>query len=481
VREARTIVSSRISTKAFVGTALVASAASYALIAALHLAALPVVAAFWALALVVALWQSREELLAEWAGILFLFCVAGNVDAIEYALGSRQTQLSIGVVALGVVYLISRRADATRVLRSPAGLLLSLFFICELLSAAAFSNPETFAILENRVGEFITIVCALVLSSRRSGDVLVPATVVWGVLMSVPLMFQEIVHQDTIVISSTAFLGLARAGGFYAQSNNAAIALTFAIALSITLVLTKRLRAAALLPIWMLAGAGIICTASRAGLVTMLVLLIGFCFAVAPRAGRRIAFVLATIALLIVALPDQLASVGDVLSNQLIAVGVPRQSVERIGEVFAMLGGSADEFMADDVESGRVANAEAAIQTGLDHPIFGVGTGRFLSPLGMRSHFQLAEIFACNGLIGLALYGAFVFAVLSLVAAAPAGSRIALLFPLGVWLAAHVHTHNLFDFRFFCLPLAFGWGRCLHEKRGTALSHDVDARIALHS
>ena len=470
-----------ISTRYFLGAAGFAAGTSYYLLGVLGLTALPMVVALWAVSLPIALRHYSAELKRDAVGVFFVFGVAGNIDVVEFAAGGSDRRISTLLLALGVLYLLANANESRELLRSRLTLLLVAFFSGEVLNGAAFSVDDLGPLALSRAGQLVSVLVTVLLTRRRPW--LMAITAVWALSMSVPLMIQEIVNQGQIVLSSTAFLGVARAGGFFAQADNAALALTYAAGFAIWLYLQHRVSGAVLATVVVAGIIGILCSASRGGLLAMLALLALFCGLAAPRFGKRLLVVAGVIALLAFLVPDTFDAAGDAISRQLVEVGVPATSISRYVQVFAALGGSTDQLMADNVESQRIPNAMGAIETGLDHPLFGIGSGRFIMPLTMeRSHFQLAEIFANNGLVGLALYLVFLGTLLATLLRRTRGATLTALVPLLPWLMTHLQSHNIWDMRFHTVPVAFAWGLAIQPTTTEqTTTEQTNAPPALHS
>jgi hypothetical protein len=397
----------------------------------------------------------RETLRTEWAGALFLFLTACYADVLDEIFGTAQ-RFTSAILLLGVLYLIARRREVMAIVGSPIALLLGLFLAQQIASAWAFGSPDLLHTVENRASIYISFLAASTLARRPGGAQLFPGLVILAVLASVPVMVRELAVPDLLQapVEGEAFsVEEIRSGGLYTQANNAGIALTYALGLALGAVEKRSHR----LAIFAAIGIGIVCAASRGAFTIALVLLVGAWLLARMKTASRASFtatLLATACALAFLRP--LARFFVKLTE---SVKESMPSIARLQEVLLAIGGST-ETLADD-DSRRSGIATAAWQMIGEKPLLGRGTGNFLiadAHGDLRSHVQFLEVLGENGAVGGVFYGGLLIAIGATLRKVPAASRLAAGAVCLAWFLTHFDNHNLMEYRFMILPIAFVCG-----------------------
>jgi O-antigen ligase len=411
--------------------------------------ALVAVVLLWLLALPLLLPALRTGARAELAGAAFLFLTAAYADTLDEVFGREQTT-SVAVLLLGAAYLVARRRLARQVCRSPLALAFALFLLQQCASALLFGHESPLGVASNRGSIAVAFVAGAVLTRAPGGRALMPSLVVLGALMSLPVMLRELADPASMQVAPLADHDAARAGGLYQQANNAGVALCFALAFTCALSLAQALRArtaAALVAALLL---GIVCTASRGALLVAFAMLVGFGIARALLQPRRRTRVVAAVGGLAAALL-LLRPLGRLLE----AASERFQDtvdLSRLAQLTLSLSGAPDATIDNDTRRLDLARYAWA-QIG-ERPLFGHGTGLFMAD-DQRSHLQFLEILGENGILGALFYAGVLLALGFALARLPLRLRLGALLVAGAWLLTHFDNHNLVEFRFMVLPLAY--------------------------
>jgi O-antigen ligase len=403
----------------------------------------------------VALWTAAAPLvieplggafLREWPGALFVLLTAASAEFLDDVMGAQQT-FSLALVLLSFGYLAWRAPVTAEVLRDRRVQLLALFLAQTVASALVFGHDDLAHVVQNRISVLAAVGTGAVLVRRPDGERLMPVLLILGALLSVPVMLREVADPDLVLFSQISLKGRTyRAGGMFAQPNNVGMALSFAVAWAIVLRLRDQLGRGAT---WLILGAaslGILACASRGAMAVTLMLGSGWAWLHARRRAVRLPIATAILA-------------GGVLCSvaPFVGQGAPRlearletlgfQNVERLGEVVSAVAGSPDELIDDD--NRRLWLAEQALVMISERPLFGRGTGNFAIRGDLRSHNQFLEILGENGLFGMAFYVLFLITLVR----SPLRDGAGLV--LIAWLLHHVDNHNMLEYRFMVLPVAW--------------------------
>jgi hypothetical protein len=439
----------------FVGLLPALILGSYLVLGRFGVLGLPVIVALWLALLPVALSPAWSILSREGLGVIYLFLTAANGDAVDAAMNNDGHVLSIAFLALGLVYLTQRWRDTVRTLMQPLSLLFIAFVFQEVVSAIGFGGEMYLQVITNRGALVVAFAVIAVMVRRPRGEIVVPAVMTMATLVSVPIMLQELSNPAEFRLSSSILLGVMRSGGLFMQANNAAITLAFALGYVFSIYLARRMSRGAMLVMVASLMAGILCTASRGGLATAIAVIGLFWFYAQPHSLRRTAIITAVVGTVIAFFPeiiDMIDSWLGAVTDRMEMVGF--HELSRLREVLDALSGKTDTLMYGAVEIGRLPNIIESIECGIAHPVLGVGTGNFVDVLWVRSHFELGEIFAENGLLGLLLYLTLLIATIrSLLRLATTTRRRAVVI-LVPWLCCHVHNHSIMEYRFMIAPLA---------------------------
>jgi hypothetical protein len=428
---------------------------SYVMLTRLGLFGLPVIVALWFALLPAVLSPLLSSLWRECLGVTYLFLTTANADAIDAAVGNEGHRLAAAFLLLGLVYLAQRWRDSVRALMHPLSLLFIAFVVQEVLSAFAFGEDAGIEIVTNRSALLVAFAVVVVLVRRPRGDVVVPAVIAMAAILSVPIMLQELSNPDEFHLSSSVLLGVARGGGLYSQANNAAIAFTFALGYVFSIFLARQMSRSAMLVLVASVIAGILCAASRAGMVTALAVIGLFWFYAQAHSIRRAVIITVIVGTMVAFVPHIIDIIGSWLSaltNKMEDFGF--HELSRLSDVFDALGGRTDTHANSDLEMVRLPSIIQSIECGIEHPLFGVGTGNFVDDLGLGSHFELGEIFAENGLSGLLLYLTLLVATIRSMLRLATTTRQRAAIILLPWLCCHLHHHGMMEYRFLITPFA---------------------------
>lgn len=429
--------------------------ASYVMLDRLGVVGLPVIVALWLASLPLVLSPLWSFLWREGLGVIYLFLTTANADAIDAAMDREGRGLSLAFLLLGLVYLAQRWRDCVRALMHPLSLLFIAFVVQQLLSAISFGDDMYIEVISSRGALLVAFAVVAVMVRRGRGEIAAPAVMAIATILSVPIMLQELSNPHEFHLSSSVLVGVSRGGGLYSQANNAAIALSFALGYAFSIFLARRMSRNAMLVLVASIMAGVLGAASRGGLAAALAVLGLFWFYGQPHSIRRTVIITVCVGTVIAFFPDIIGIIGSWLSaltHQLEEFGF--HELSRLSEFLDTLGGKTDTLASRDLELSRLPGMIQAIECGIEHPLFGVGTRNFVDDLGQRSHFELGEIFAENGLVGLLLYLILLVATIrSLLRLATTTRRRAVIVLLP-WLCCHAHNHGVMEYRYMIAPLA---------------------------
>ena len=107
---------------------------------------------------------------------------------------------------------------------------LAIFFAQQVVSAALLNPDELWLIASGRASVLAAALAGAVLMRRDASGRVLPALVLLGGIVSVPVMVLEIVWPDLVLFPTQELQRELRAGGLFAQPNNVGTALTFAVA-----------------------------------------------------------------------------------------------------------------------------------------------------------------------------------------------------------------------------------------------------------
>jgi O-antigen ligase len=407
----------------------------------------------WTGAVVLALAPLRGLLVREWAGAAFVLLTATSADYLDDVLGVEQ-RVTLALVLLAFAYLIARREDTRALLRSPPIALLALFFVQQLASAWIFNREATLAIASNRAAALACVLAGAVLARRPDGARALAALSVAGALASVPVMLFELWHPEATLFSVAALAasGPQRAGGLFAQANEVGSALSFAAAFLLALASRGEIARSNALALFAALVVGLFACASRGALAVVLALVAVAAFARAwRRAGRApLATAALAVGVLAVGLPPLARSLARLGRD---AENAGFEQAGRLDEVLLVLAGSTEELAEDDSSRSRLA--AQALELIAERPLFGRGTRNFSVEQSRRSHVQFLEVLGENGVVGGLLYAAFLAALVLAVKRAPPGERAGGALVLGAWLLTHFDNHDVLEYRFMLLPVAY--------------------------
>jgi O-antigen ligase len=360
-------------------------------------------------------------------------------------------------VLCSIAYLIVRREVALELVRSAPVIVLAVFFAQQIVSAALLNPEELFAVATNRVSVLAAVVAGAVLVRQPDGRRALPALVILGALVSLPIMVHEAVNPDLVLFPEIDLHGERRAGGLFAQANTVGTALNFAGAFLLLLVERRQIRRGAAAILGAAITAGLILCSSRGSLVVMIAvvaLAAGVHFH--RRVGRiPVATGLIVAGLFVVVMPPVGRSLAG-LSQRLEDLGAPQAA--RLGEVALALAGDTRELEDDD--SSRIRLAREAWTLIGERPLFGRGTRNFdvEQRTGHRSHVMFLDVLGENGVIGGLFYAALLFVLGLAVARAPAEERLGAAMLMLAWFLTNFDKHVVLEYRFMVLPHAFVCG-----------------------
>jgi O-antigen ligase len=462
----------RLERRALFTLAVLAALAPVA-IAAFGSRGLAVYVAAWMLALPLLLPELRGFMRDERVGVLFVFLTACSADYVDAAFGLEQ-RVTVMLVTASLVYLVMRRTVAWELLRTAPLVVLALFFAQQVLSAALLNPDDLWLVVSGRASVLAAALVGAVLVRRDASGRALPALVLLGAIVSVPVMVLEIVWPDLVLFPTQEMPREMRAGGLFAQPNNVGTALTFAAAFLLALYDRGEIRRRAVAIFAALIAVGVIACASRGALV-IVVLLGGASAALATwrRVGRvPLASGLIIVGLLAVTLPPIGRGLGQLSTR---ADDVGPLPTARLGEVALLLSGDTEDLADDDSSRGKLA-AEAW-RLIVERPLFGRGTGNFAvepGPHGRRSHVQFLDVLGENGAVGGALYLLLLLGLARAVARVPVAQRFGAALAVGVWFLTGLDKHNTLEYRFMVLPLAYAAGLTPTARRAIALSPGGD-------
>ena len=423
---------------------------SYALFQRLGVNGLLVVVPLWTLALPLALWAMRAQLRRHALGVAFLFFTAGYAETLDNVLDVQQ-RVSFAILLLGAGYLVQQRRRLRALEQHRAIVLLALFFAQACASAALFGSEHTLAIFASRASMGLAVVCATLLAQSRDGRRLFVGAVTWGVLMSLPLMLRELVDPAQMARPWIEVDDVARAGGLWAQPNNAGASFAFVLAFVDAQWLEGALPARVRWGLFAAASAGVLATASRGAFITALAIIVGAWVArvrLSVRGPMRFGGALAVLGLGALLLQPA----GELLARAA-ASGDGLADFSRLQQVILALSGSTDELV--DHDSHRLEIADRAIDLIAKSPLIGHGTGEFEVIADSRSHVEFLEILGENGLVGGVIYGLLLWVVFRRVSSLPPRLRYGAYLVGGAWLLTHFDNHNLLEYRYMMLPLGY--------------------------
>jgi O-antigen ligase len=406
---------------------------------------------FWMVATPWLLGSMFAALRREWIGATFLLLTFASADFLDNVLGSEQA-ITLALVMLSAVYLLQRRRETAQLLREPPVVLLVAFLLQAVLSGIQFGSEDLGRIMQNRVSVLLALLTAAVLTRRPDGARLVPALLLVGAMVSVPILLREVLDPNLVLFASLEAGETHRAGGMFAQPNNVGMALSYVVAFVYLARLQFELSGGAVALVGCALTSGLLACASRAALGVVLALLGGMVWLALM---RRLAkppimsgLLTAGLACLIAPLIVQAA---PRLQQRLEALGFA--NVARLGEVVSAASGDTDELVDND--SGRGWLMEQALVMIAERPLFGVGTGNFAVRGDLRSHNQFLEILGENGLAGGLLYFAFIFALALTVWCSPSRLRGGVSLIMLAWILHHFDNHNMLEYRFMVLPIGY--------------------------
>jgi O-antigen ligase len=410
----------------------------------------------------------------EWMGALYVLLTAASVDFLGDVLrdvfGSEHV-VSFVLLLLSAAYLAQRRHETARVVRDPVVGLLAVFLAQAMLSAAAFGSEDLSRIVQNRLTVLLTLITVAVLVRRPNGARVVPALLIFGALMSAPILLREVLDPQLAVFPSSQIDGQAhRAGGLFAEPNNVGQALSYAVAFAWLAYERLGLSGPGSALIFAVCGVGLLACASRGALGAVLALLAGMGVIWILRRFTRPPIVRALLVCgMTCALAPLIVEEGTQLRGHLEDAGFG--SVARLGDVLNAASGSTDDLMEND--NHRLALVEQALVLIAERPALGRGTGNF-QVLGWRgSHNQFLEVLGENGALGGVLYFCFVFSVVLAVRRAPGPFRATAGLVVMAWLIHHLDNHNMMDHRFMVQPIGWVCGIAGLKPGACALSDDV--------
>lgn len=413
-------------------------------------------AALWLLALPLVLAPLGRALGREWIAVVFVFASAAFVENLDDLLHVEHG-LSLAMVLLSAAYVVQRWSDARHIVRSPLVVLLIVFNLQQIASAWLFANDDPLQVIQNRLSVLAGLVAAATLARRPDGARLLAALIVVGGLVSIPIMFDEVMDPDLVLFSWSAVKGPLRAGGLFGQANAVGCALSFAVAALLALRARGEVGRGATLALGGAVGFGVLACASRGALFVIVALIAAAAWVAAYRRAQRppLASALLAAALLAVTLP---ALAGGIVQQSRRLEELGFEQVERLGEVVLALSGSTAELVDDD--SSRLKLARGALSLIAERPLFGRGTGNFRvkATHELRSHVEFLEILGENGVVGLAFYLLFLAALVRATLRVPPAWRASAGFVVAAWLANHFDNHNILEYRFYLFPVAYACG-----------------------
>jgi O-antigen ligase len=443
----------RLERRALVMLAALSAAAPLS-IAALRPRGLIFYVAAWMLGLPLILPELRGFMRAERVGVLFVFLTAASADYVDAAFGFEQ-RITVMLVTASLVYLVERRTIAWELLRTFPIVALALFFAQQVLSAALLNPDDLWLVASGRVSVLAAALAGAVLVRRDASGRALPALVLLGAIVSVPVMVVEISWPDLVLFPTQELQPELRAGGLFAQPNNVGTALTFAAAFLLAFLERGEIRRRAAAVLGALIAIGLIACSSR-GALLIVAILGGASAALATwrRVGRvPVASGLIVIGVLVVVLPPIGRGLQALSTRADDAGPLP---TARLGEVALLLSGDTEELADDDSSRGKLARE--AWRLIKERPLFGRGTGNFAvepGPHGRRSHVQLLDVLGANGAVGGAFYLVLLLAFARAVARAPVDRRWGAALAFGVWFLTGLDKHNTLEYRFMVLPLAW--------------------------
>ena len=407
----------------------------------------------WLLAIPLVLAPVARVLEREWVGAAFVFLTAASAEYLDDVFSVEQC-ISLGLVILSLVYLWRRRRDAWAVARRPEVLLLVIFLAQELVNGLAFAVDDPLHLFESRAALLACVMAGAVLARRPGGARLLPALVIAGALASVPVTLCETLDPDLTLFSFSQADGQShRAGGLFAQANNVGMALSFAVVFAFVLRARRSLPPVGVAVVCAASSVGLLACASRGAMFAMVVAAAAFAWLAALARARRPPLVHAVLLAGVVCAAGPLFDAAlPAVRHDLEAAGFT--NTERLQDVVSVLEGSSEDLVEHD--NHRVWLAQQALIMIGERPLFGYGTTNFfVRGDGLRSHNELLEILGENGLAGGLLYLAFLCALVRRVARAPAQERGAAGLVTLVWLIHHFDCHNMLEYRFMVLPIAY--------------------------
>jgi O-antigen ligase len=452
-------------------TALVG--ASYAVVAWLGVIGLGVTVALWLGALP---WLCRPwtGFGVELGGAAFVLLTAAYVDSLDEVLGVGRVSLIVLLVGAGYLWL--RRGELGATMQSPVSLCLAAFLAQQCLSAFLVAPQGGVAVAINRASIFLAFIAAATLARRPGGAQLMAWAMLLGALVSVPVLAREVMAPEQLRFWSVDVQDAARAGGLYQQPNNAGAALDFALAATLALRLEGAVSASLATGLAAALALGILCTASRGAFLIALAIGAAAALTLAwARAGLRTTLALAAAATLAILLLRQPAAVTAVAALRAID-DTEVTNLGRLEEVVLALGGAPEDMMEHDAQRGDLA--QLALARIADRPLWGYGTGNFMSD-DQRSHIEILEILGENGVVGAFFYGLLLLEVGRALLRPTGRARVSRCIVGGSWLMMHLDHHNMVELRFMILPLAFA---CSRGEQGGARGERLgDGGITLFS
>jgi O-antigen ligase len=409
---------------------------------------------FWTMATPWLLVPQFGTLRSEWIGATFLLLTFASADFLDNVLGSEQS-ITLALVVLSGVYLAQRRRETLQVMREPGVILLAAFLIQAVLSGAEFGNDDLGQILQNRLSVLLALLTAAVLTRRPGGARLVPALLIVGGTVSVPILLREVLDPNLVLFTSLEAGADHRAGGMFAQPNNVGMALSYVVAFAYVAKMQLGLSRGAAALIFLTLTIGLLACASRAALGVVLALLVGMGWIALMRRLAKPPIVSGLLAAGLVCMVAPLVGqAAPRLQHRLEVLGF--ENVARLGEVVSAASGNTEDLVDDD--AGRVWLMEQALVMITEHPLLGVGTGNFAVRGDLRSHNQFLEVLGENGLVGGVLYLAFVVALARAAWRSPSSLRGGAGLIILAWVIHHFDNHNMLEYRFMVLPIGYVCG-----------------------